>query len=465
MKKLFSIVLLALFCKASLAQQEVFKIDYTIAIDEDLKSEMENADSEGESITNMTLSLLEGLAGESVLHAWIGKQNYKIESKIFQQWIQLTDSKAKTSFRLDTEAQTFTKLPYDDEPDFSNIKFDNEQTTMIAGFPCKLAILEVDADPLEDTDPVEVEIWYTEKIPQIVWGDYQYLKQIPGAALRIGSDGLSFEAKTISKEKVANDYFEIPENYTEAEEESYQIEDTDLGEGIIAYYDSTSMLFGLKDADNNILTEAIFSNVDYFVNAVAIASNEEEKMALIDTKGNEITKFIYDYIVFDPELNGYLYAKDETMSAMDKTGKDLWANSFESINLFSGNYSIVISDDKYGIVDKKGNIVVPTEYSDISANDSKYFIANENEEAKAYEIKGNKLVLDGYTYLHISNAENLFIASKDGENYGLINKDNKIILPFEYEYITPFSEGKALVGKKNSDEGIMINEKGEVVSN
>ena len=61
------------------------------------------------------------------------------------------------------------------------ITFKSEESATILGFPCKLAVIEIFSEDSSD-ESGKVEIWYTEKIPQIFWGNYQYLNQIPGAA-------------------------------------------------------------------------------------------------------------------------------------------------------------------------------------------------------------------------------------------------------------------------------------------
>jgi len=468
MNKFFALLLFSFFHHISFAQQDVYLIDYTVSITDSVKTEIEELDELEGSTNNLFLSILQEMENQPVLQAWVGKYQNKIQSNLFEQWIQLTDTKNKTVFRLDAERLRYTKLNFDPENQYTNtIRLDSKENTVIAGFPCKLAIMEINSD--ENAEPSKIEIWYTEKIPAIVWGDYQYLSKVPGAALKISTGGIAFQAKEISKSTVANGYFEVPNNYTEVADLEYlntdSFEDIELGEGIIAYFDSTEYLYGLKTQNGVIISEPKFSTINQFINGIAVATNEDNLSALVDKGGNNITDFIYEYISYDPELAAYQYSVDGKMSAMDEKGNPIWENSFEYFTPFNQDYSVASKTGQSGIIDKKGNLVIPMTNKLIIVNDNYYYITDEDKEFKAYEIKTNKFVISGFPYLYITNIENLFKVSEDGENFGLVNSKGEIILPLEYSYIEDFKDGFATAMKNNESEEVTIDSKGEIIKN
>src|SRR5690606_37755596 len=102
-----------------------------------------------------------------------------------------------------SELESSPSLAYD-----YDVKLFPGEEKNIAGYTCKLANIEL----VEDVNQkYEVSIWYTEAIPSIYWGEYAYLKKVPGAALQISTLGLGIVADSVN---ITNDesVFVIPEN-------------------------------------------------------------------------------------------------------------------------------------------------------------------------------------------------------------------------------------------------------------
>jgi GLPGLI family protein len=79
----------------------------------------------------------------------------------------------------------------------------------IAGYTCKLAKIIVNED-----HTATIHIWYTEDLPQAYWGEYAYLKNIPGAALEISTSGIGIQAYRIKPDGDVN-LFKIPSDFSE----------------------------------------------------------------------------------------------------------------------------------------------------------------------------------------------------------------------------------------------------------
>jgi GLPGLI family protein len=468
MKKFISLILLVISSQFLLAQEEVYKIDYTLFVDDSFKSNLQDIDSTNEN-ADLLISMLEGFKNESLLSAWVGKEKNKIQSNYLDVWIQLRDTKAKTLVRLDTSNSTYSTIAYNGEPNLllKPVQLSTETKT-IAGQECKLAIFEFDFEDMEIEETPKIEVWYSEKIPQIVWGEYQYLTDVPGAALEISTSGVSFIAKNVSKLTVPNSFFDIPDGYTEVDsldpDYSEMFENIEMGEGILAYFDQDLNKYGMKKENGEIITEPIFGSITPFNNKIAIAFYDLDGFALIDVNGKNVSKTNFEYIGFDPELNAYQYMLEGRMSMMDDKGNPIWKNSYEYFTPFTGNYSIISENGQSGVIDKKGDIVVPLTEHIIVSNDNFHYITEEKNEFKAYEIKSNKFVISGYTFLSTTNSENIFKASEDGENFGLINKNGEVILPFEYVYISDFTNGLATAMKNGENEEVTINTQGEIIT-
>ena len=81
---------------------------------------------------------------------------------------------------------------------------------------------------------------------------------------------------------------------------------------------------------------------------------------------------------------------------------------------FSDGLVSIYKDGKYGVIDKKGNIVINFEYDNIG-----------------------------------DFSEDLFSAGKDNK-YGYIDKEGNVVIDFQYNFTGEFSEGLASVKKNNN---------------
>lgn len=143
-------------------------------------------------------------------------------------------------------------------------------------------------------------------------------------------------------------------------------------------------------------------------------------------------------------------------------------------------YNTVEVDNKYGVIDRKGNIVIEPTYNVIQIpNPSKpVFIcmSNYNTETKEYETKvlndRKEQVITGYSNIQAIPAnstadnipfENTVLRYKKNDKYGLISLDGKEITDAIYDEISSvtYKEGMLLV-KQDGKYGV-ININGKVV--
>ena len=125
-------------------------------------------------------------------------------------------------------------------------------------------------------------------------------------------------------------------------------------------------------------------------------------------------------------------------------------------------------NDKYGLIDYKGNVILKAEYDNIySLLGAHNNIIVEKEGKKGLvNTKLKKLVIDeAYASIELlsENYSDGYIVS-NGEKYGIINSDGKIVLECNYDKILKF------VGNKqyqifNGTDHIIINNKGEEILN
>jgi hypothetical protein len=107
-------------------------------------------------------------------------------------------------------------------------------------------------------------------------------------------------------------------------------------------------------------------------------------------------------------------------------------------------------DDKYGIIDTAGNIVLPVEYESTSPRGRKYVYLEdslalvEKDGRLGYVDLDGKLVVPMYFTDAFHFTQGLAAAKHNGQ-WGYINKRGDIYLPFVFQMASPFRWGHAEV--------------------
>ncbi|WP_411971452.1 WG repeat-containing protein [Sphingobacterium sp. Lzh-3] len=346
------------------------------------------------------------------------------------------------------------------------IKFVPNQTKMIAGYPCKLAQVEIPISEDNDENST-LSIWYSDKLPATYWEGFDLFKKIPGAVLQLTTPlGMDMIAQNIADSQLDDKDFIVPEDYEQvasiydAEEDSE--ENNQIAENLYLFEDAATNLLGVQDSEEKTIVPAQYLYIAPFVGDLSIVQYKNEKYGAINLAGKPIIPFQYDYLGYDDHLGQLVFGLNEKYGVMDKSGKILISPNYDMISFINGGYAVFQQKNKYGILNQAGKIIVPATYSYISENNSTHFISIENDRYNLTEIKTNKIVAPDYDLISVTEEPNLFLASKDGK-YGYLDGQGKVAIPFIYSGATSFSDGVASVSLADSDDVILINTKGERV--
>lgn len=129
-------------------------------------------------------------------------------------------------------------------------------------------------------------------------------------------------------------------------------------DGVYAYYDINFQ----KQSDS-------YEYAGTFNGGVA-AVKKDGKWKLINSTGDAVTKTSYEEIILDERgiccVKDRIFVKsDEEYILVDKTGKRIGQESFESAKLFSGeDYAAIMRGDLWGFVDISGKTIIEPKYQD-----------------------------------------------------------------------------------------------------
>jgi len=241
---------------------------------------------------------------------------------------------------------------------------------------------------------------------------------------------------------------------------------------------SENRFFALKDSlyacysvDGKQLLTPQFNEVSAFENSKAIVA-KNSGWGVIDTLGNPVIDFKYDNI--RAVAQNYLATKDTKTIFFSTLGDTLFAADSIEISAFSEGFALIIKNNKIGVVNKNGQLVLKYTFDNYS--NALIFGLFKYGHAKMYDVASNKFglidTLGNWTVLpkfsNISFYSTIFAAQKstyweywttnlkkkweikfanaesfigpsavvinDGK-YGLLGKDGKFILAAEWNEI------------------------------
>ena len=183
--------------------------------------------------------------------------------------------------------------------------------------------------------------------------------------------------------------------------------------------------WGYIDLSGKVIIPFEYYSIGHFIEGKAKAQKITEvfpsslggysgqlKWGIIDQNGFEIISFIYTHI--DDIIDGKAKVKfGEKWGYINDEGKELIPCLYEQLGDFNDGKAKVKKSGKWGIADTNGNIIIQLEYEQIDKFD------------------GDKL------------------SAKKGNKLGIIDFTGKIILPFEYDQINDLIDGEAKVYKEN----------------
>ena len=218
------------------------------------------------------------------------------------------------------------------------------------------------------------------------------------------------------------------------------------GETLFSQYEKVESISNI-DAQNNLWQEEDVLKVE-----------KEEKIGLIDLKGNEILPCEYEEITAMPGVkNSLLTKKEGKIGLVDNTGTIIIPNEYAEITTLTDNYAdgyiVKSAEGKFGVITPNKTQVLETIYDKIeNVYGNSMYAVEENGTKKIINNKGDIIIEGGYEEVKEIHAPAITI-KKDGK-YGIIDSLNQEMVPCEYDEIT-FAFGENYIAKKDNKYGVI----------
>ena len=222
--------------------------------------------------------------------------------------------------------------------------------------------------------------------------------------------------------------------------------------------------YGIVDYSNTQVLESKYDSIEkvYGNDMYVVTVNGKQK--IVNKQGNDVLTSGFDSIkqILSSQENAVIFVQNNKYGIMDVTGKVIIEAQYDKLEETKVGTFIAVKDGKSGIIDINKEEKLPFEYSSITYNEKADIyitedevynsnILNSNLETKAsgifIELNENKgyiklRVDDEYKYYNFKFEEKsekdifpsrtLFLSKKDGK-YGYVDKNGKVIVNYIYD--------------------------------
>lgn len=267
----------------------------------------------------------------------------------------------------------------------------------------------------------------------------------------------------VKNESGLYDYYSVDNVTTPINEESYlyasSFNNDDIalvvfkGKGISLINGKCEII---ADIDNSIISASVFSN------GYSAVVNDDNKKGYINKKGEIVIKPIYDF-AYDFSSDGIAIVGKEindsttNYSAIDASGTELFSFSstqYKNFGLFVNGYLPVKKDNgEVVLLDKKGNKFVSIGkwdgyYLPLGLYDG-VIVFKEGDLFGLKDEKGKIVIRAKYDDLMpVSKINPKYYFAKKQDKCGIIDNEDNIIVPFEYNVLYCLNKETLIVGEE-----------------
>lgn len=172
---------------------------------------------------------------------------------------------------------------------------------------------------------------------------------------------------------------------------------------------------------------------------VSIKTNDGYKFGYINYKGKTLLETEYNEIARINYINDdesvYLVAFKNGQAGLFKNKSKVLENEYEDIQFDNINNLLILQrNGKQGVSDLDGKKIIQLKYDNIIITGNS-INAQKGDEVTVFNSEGEKLKNSNFISVLETDNKNYFITIDKNENYGVIDKDDNVIIDNKYTFI------------------------------
>lgn len=218
---------------------------------------------------------------------------------------------------------------------------------------------------------------------------------------------------------------------------------------LVYTFDTENKKYGFTNQDGEFVIEPTYANLEqsnYLYYYLEKESKDDESVYetyFLDIPAKTLRLISGIDIAGVPTFDCIIAEKDEKYAVWGAEGKPVTGYIYDMVEEIPGNDKLmaVAINRKYGIIDEMGNTILPAEYSYIGDFLDNRAIIDKNHKPFAFIDEQGKQVISLTQYESVREFSDGLAAVKKNDLWGFINTTGKLVIPFKYNKVDPFSYG------------------------
>lgn len=268
--------------------------------------------------------------------------------------------------------------------------------------------------------------------------------------------------------------------------------------GYMTYLDQDAKKYGIVDSMGNVIIEPQFKelernskdyffdssdSIEYFLNVkdkklepvkagyrfernllenLSVFKNKKDELGVLSNGQEELIPFRYTAIEKLGKLfiATYTLRGRQTLDLYSAKGDPIETPLLSAVDILPDSSFMVRSKlHKFGVLNTRGKLIIPMEYDKIeSLKTANWVYAAKGGERFLLDYQNKRVNLPAdLRYIDISRSAEGMLPFSDYDGYGFLDFNGKIVIPPQYNNITEFYKGHALV--RNAQEQLFLIDK------
>lgn len=219
---------------------------------------------------------------------------------------------------------------------------------------------------------------------------------------------------------------------------------------------------GIIDLSGKVLIPLEYSDLRIYAKDI-ICGTKDKRWGCFTIKGEQ--RFISDYDknrrVFE---NYFVVQKDDKHGLINKDGEIVIPLNYPYLDLFSNkNLLRVKKDNKWGVIDIDENIILPLEYEIFSEFDDRRKAMSISDGKKNGYINEKAEIVLPVIYDEILVYSDHYATLRKGDKYGIVDPAGTIVLPVEYDFVHSDVYKKTIIRIGKNEKSGYVDLKGNMI--
>ena len=205
----------------------------------------------------------------------------------------------------------------------------------------------------------------------------------------------------------------------------------------------SSLEIGMMNEYGKVLLPAVYRSIYDF--GMGVLVRKDGQSGVLNRELKEVLPLQYEQL---QQYDSFYIAKDQGKFGVLDTnftvripfthGIIIYPNTVRSCNF------MIYDHGRYGLIDIHNKILIPQEYEFISGPQHGFYIGIKAGKITLFDQVGHKLWDSDYKDCIVLGPNDIAVKNQE-DNWAVVNRSGKVIIPFQYHKITAISEGMYIV--------------------